>query len=118
MGSEMCIRDSTYANRKAVDAAGMLTWANLSRAAVMALRMLFYLVILSDYRRPYLRAAREAFKRRQFDAVIGMGFVGYHLVEFTREALRGEQNASFYSQARKDRAADGPQAQVAIRESA
>ena len=110
--------EHTYANRKAVDAAGMLTWANLSRAAVMALRMLFYLVILSDYRRPYLRAAREAFKRRQFDAVIGMGFVGYHLVEFTREALRGEQNASFYSQARKDRAADGPQAQVAIRESA
>ena len=28
---------------------------------------------------------------------MGMGFVGYHLIQFTREALRGEQNASFYS---------------------
>ena len=24
-------------------------------------------------------------------------FIGHHLIEFTREALRGEQNASFYS---------------------
>ena len=32
-----------------------------------------------------------------------MGFVAYHLIEFSREALRGEQNASFYSQARKER---------------
>ena len=29
--------------------------------------------------------------------MMGMGFVGYHLIQFTREALRGEQNASFYS---------------------
>ena len=28
---------------------------------------------------------------------MGMGFVAYHLILFTREALRGEQNASFYS---------------------
>jgi len=26
-----------------------------------------------------------------------MAFVGHHLIEFTREALRGQQNASFYS---------------------
>ena len=26
-----------------------------------------------------------------------MGFIAHHLIEFTREALRGEQNASFYS---------------------
>ena len=109
--------EHTYTNRKAVDAAGKLSWANLSRAAVMAFRILIYLVVLSDYRRQYLRAAREAFKRGQFDAVIGMAFIGYHLIEFSREALRGEQNASFYSQARKDRAA-GPQEQVAIRKSA
>ena len=34
--------------------------------------------------------------------MFGIAFIGYHLIEFTREALRGEQNASFYSQARKD----------------
>ena len=41
------------------------------------------------------RATRSA--RGQIDAVLGMGFVAHHLIEFTREALRGEQNASFYS---------------------
>ena len=75
-------------------------------------------MILSDFRRPYLRAARQALKRGQFDAVVGIAFIGYHLIKFTREALRGEQNASFYSQARKDREADRAQAQVPIRKSA
>jgi radical SAM superfamily enzyme YgiQ (UPF0313 family) len=94
--------DRTYVNRKLAPARGKLTFANLSGAAVLAFRILWYLVIRSDYRRPFLRAARHAFKRRQYDAMFGIAFIGYHLIEFTREALRGEQNASFYSQARKD----------------
>jgi hopanoid C-2 methylase len=94
--------DRTYVNRKLAPARGKLTFANLSGAAVLAIRILWYLVIRSDYRRPFLRAARHAFRRRQYDAVFGIAFIGYHLIEFTREALRGEQNASFYSQARKD----------------
>jgi radical SAM superfamily enzyme YgiQ (UPF0313 family) len=96
--------DATYVNRKAVSAGGKLTFANLSRAAVLAFRVLIYVAILSDYRWAYLRAACYAFKRGQYDAALGMAFIGYHLITFTREALRGEQNASFYSQARKDRA--------------
>ena len=72
---------------------------------MLAFRILWYLVIRSDYRRPFLLAARHAFNRKQYDAVFGIAFIGYHLIEFTREALRGEQNASFYSQARKDIAA-------------
>ncbi|MEA2855193.1 MAG: hopanoid methylase, partial [Rhodospirillaceae bacterium] len=94
--------DRTYVNRKLAPARGKLTFANLSGAAVLAFRILWYLVIRSDYRRPFLRAARHAFKRRQYDAMFGIAFIGYHLIEFTREALRGEQNASIYSQARKD----------------
>jgi hopanoid C-2 methylase len=94
--------ERTYVNRKLAPARGKLTFANLSGAAVLAVRILWYLVIRSDYRRPFLRAARHAFNRRQYDAVFGIAFIGYHLIEFSREALRGEQNASFYSQARKD----------------
>jgi hypothetical protein len=30
-------------------------------------------------------------------SLLGVGFVAYHLIEFSREALHGEQNASFYS---------------------
>jgi hopanoid C-2 methylase len=95
--------ERTYVNRIVPPALGKLTWANLSRAAVLAFRVLIYLVILSDYRRPFLRAARHALKHKQYDGMLGIAFIGYHLVEFTREALRGQQNASFYSQARKDR---------------
>jgi len=29
--------------------------------------------------------------------VFNMGFVAHHLIRFTREALRGEHNASFYA---------------------
>jgi hopanoid C-2 methylase len=34
--------------------------------------------------------------------VFGISFVAYHLIEFTREALRGQQNASFYSTKNKE----------------
>ena len=97
--------ERTYVNRKLAPARGKLTWSNLSGAAVLAVRVLWYLVVRSDYRRPFLRAARHALAHKQYDAAFGIAFIGYHLIEFTREALRGEQNASFYSQARKDAAA-------------
>jgi hypothetical protein len=41
--------------------------------------------------------AWQAIKRGQIEALFGVGFIGYHLIEFSREALRGRQNASFYS---------------------
>jgi hopanoid C-2 methylase len=63
----------------------------------MAWRIVFHLGILSDYRKPFWRAARHAARRGQIDAVLGIAFVARHLIEFTREALRGEQNASYYS---------------------
>jgi radical SAM superfamily enzyme YgiQ (UPF0313 family) len=110
--------DQTYVNRKLAPARGKLTWSNLSGAAVLAFRILWYLVIRSDYRRPFLRAARHAFNRRQFDAMFGIAFIGYHLIEFTREALRGEQNASFYSPARKDVEPAGGEEAAPIRKSA
>jgi hypothetical protein len=29
--------------------------------------------------------------------VFAIGFIAHHLIAFSREAMRGEQNASFYS---------------------
>jgi hypothetical protein len=37
------------------------------------------------------------------ESFFGVGFISYHLIEFSREALRGEQNASFYSTRARDR---------------
>jgi hopanoid C-2 methylase len=89
--------DATYANRLTVPARGKLNWANLSGALVMAWRVALHIGVLSDYRKPFWRAARHALRRGQIDALLGMAFVAHHLIQFTREALRGEQNASYYS---------------------
>jgi hopanoid C-2 methylase len=89
--------ESTYVNRMITPARGKLTWANLSSALVLAFRVMLHIGVLSDYRKPFWRAARHALRRGQIDAVLGMGFIAHHLIQFTREALRGEQNASYYS---------------------
>ncbi len=96
--------DATYVNRMIAPAKGKLNWANLSGALVLAFRVFWHIGVLSDYRRPFWRAARHAMRRGQIDAVLGIGFIAHHLIQFTREALRGEQNASYYStKARDDR---------------
>jgi radical SAM superfamily enzyme YgiQ (UPF0313 family) len=89
--------DATYANRMAVPARGKLTMRNLREGMVLGFNVVFRIGLLSNYRRPFWRAAYRALSRGQIDAALGMGLVAYHLIKFSREALRGEQNASFYS---------------------
>jgi hopanoid C-2 methylase len=89
--------EATYANRMVVPASGQISLANLKFALLFALRLFFYVGLRADYRRHFWRAARKALRRGQIDAVLGMGFIAHHLIEFSREALRGDQNASFYS---------------------
>ena len=36
-------------------------------------------------------------RRGQIEGALGMAFMAHHLIRFTREALAGTQNASFYS---------------------
>jgi radical SAM superfamily enzyme YgiQ (UPF0313 family) len=110
--------DATYVKRPVFPARGKLTWSNLSKGAVMALRILLYVGILSDYRRPFWRAVNHALRRGQIDGAIGIAFIAHHLIQFTREALRGEQNASFYSHARKERGLPGGVASEPMRNSA
>jgi hypothetical protein len=114
--------DSTYVNRMIPPARGKLNWSNLSGAAVLAFRVVWHVGVRSDYRKPFWRAARHALKRGQIDAVLGMGFIAHHLIQFTREALRGEQNASYYSTKARDHAAQsramGPDGLAPLRKSA
>jgi len=88
---------ATYANRLSAPAGGRLTRANLKRGAILIFNLLFRVGLLADYRRPFWRMAWQAIKRGQIESLFGVGFISYHLVEFSREALRGDQNASFYS---------------------
>jgi radical SAM superfamily enzyme YgiQ (UPF0313 family) len=89
--------EATYINRKVTPAKGKLTWPNLRGGAVLAWRTLLYLCLLSDFRKPFWRTAKHALKHGQIDGMFGAAFMGYHLIQFTREALRGDQNASYYS---------------------
>jgi|HubBroStandDraft_6_1064221.scaffolds.fasta_scaffold86240_1 radical SAM superfamily enzyme YgiQ (UPF0313 family) len=94
--------DATYVNRMDAPVRGKLTIANLRRAAVLAFNVFFRVGVLSDYRRPFWRAARRGLRRGQVDAVLAMGLVAHHLIQFSREALRGDQNASFYATRGRD----------------
>jgi radical SAM superfamily enzyme YgiQ (UPF0313 family) len=89
--------DATYANRLAAPAKGRLTRSNLKRGATLLLNLVLRVGLFANYRRPFWRMAWQAIKRGQIEALFGVGFISYHLIEFSREALRGDQNASFYS---------------------
>jgi len=56
-----------------------------------------------------------ALRRGQIDAALSMGVVGYHMIKFSRQAVRGEQNASFYSTKTRHAAAEEDQRPVFTR---
>lgn len=88
---------STYIHRLRTPAKTKLTRANLRRGLILAGNILWRIGVVADYRAQFWRAARHAIRHGQLESVFGMGFVAYHLIRFTREALRGEHNASFYA---------------------
>jgi len=89
--------DATYAHRIQTPVRSRLTLSNLRRGLVLAANIAIRVGLLSDYRRVFWRAAREAIKRGQIEAIFNMGFVAHHMIRFTGEALAGQQNASFYA---------------------
>jgi hopanoid C-2 methylase len=94
--------EATYANRLAAPAGGRLTRSNLKRGARLMMNLLLQVGLYADYRKAFWRTAWQAIKRGQIESIFGVGFISYHLIEFSREALRGEQNASFYSTRARD----------------
>lgn len=89
--------DATYAHRLVVGGTGRATKANLKRGVTLLFNLLINVGLMANYRASFWRMARQALKRGQFESVLSMGFVSHHLIEFSREALRGDQNASYYS---------------------
>ena len=89
--------EATYPNRIKVPVRSQLTVSNLRRGVVLGFNILVRVGLLSDYRRAFWKAAREAIRRGQIEAVFNMGFVAHHMIRFTQEALSGQQNASFYA---------------------
>src|SRR5262245_14991022 len=89
--------DATYRHRIEAPLRGRLKVANLRHGVTLAVNLLLRVGWRSDYGPSFWSAARLALQRGQIDAALSMGFVAHHLIQFAREAIRGEQNASFYS---------------------
>ncbi|MDX7953101.1 radical SAM protein [Lichenihabitans sp. Uapishka_5] len=89
--------DTTYGHRIKTPVRGKLTRANLRRGLFMGWNIVWQIGVKSDYRAVFWRSAWHALKKGQVEAIYNMGFVCHHLIRFTREALRGEHNASFYA---------------------
>jgi radical SAM superfamily enzyme YgiQ (UPF0313 family) len=88
---------ATYANRLIGPGSSRPTGSHLKRGLTLLVNLLLRVGLLAAYRRPFWRMAREAIRHGQVESLFTVGFVSYHLIEFSRDALRGEQNASFYS---------------------
>ncbi len=87
----------TYPNRIVPDAKGRLTWFNLRKGLTLLAQLVIRVGVLADYRRWFWRVAGREFAAGRFDAAFSIGLVAHHLITFARQAVRGEQNASFYS---------------------
>ena len=88
---------ATYANRLVPPPKGRMTFGSLRMGAVLAWRLLTRVGLRADYRKHFRDAFWHAARHGQIEAAMGMGFVAHHLIRFSREAILGEQNASFYS---------------------
>src|ERR1700729_2434162 len=101
--------EATYGNRLTDGPVkGKLTWNNISLALVLAFNIVRHIGLRADYRRFFWKAALPALRRGQIDAAFSMAVVGHHMITFSREALRGDQNASFYSAQTRQMSAQTP----------
>jgi hypothetical protein len=88
--------NATYVNRVTIPLRGKLKWANLRHTAILAFNLAIRVGLLSDYRLPFWRMVRHVLQRRQIAALFVIGFISHHLIQFTRESLRGAHNAALY----------------------
>jgi radical SAM superfamily enzyme YgiQ (UPF0313 family) len=101
--------EATYAKRLLDGPVrGKLTWNNIGLALVLAFNIARHIGMRADYRRWFWKAVLPALRRGQIDAAFSMGIVGHHMITFSREAVRGEQNASFYSAQTRQMSAQAP----------
>jgi radical SAM superfamily enzyme YgiQ (UPF0313 family) len=87
----------TYPNRIRPDSRGRLNVANLVQALRLSISLLIRVGIFADYRRHFWRVAGRELAKGNIEAAFNIALVAHHLISFSRQALAGEHNASFYS---------------------
>jgi hopanoid C-2 methylase len=88
----------TFARRKTFPHSPQrASWPNTRMGLAMLARIVWRVGIRGDYRRVFWRFAWPALRAGHVEAVIHVALVSHHLIEFTRDCLRGEGESSFYA---------------------
>ena len=88
----------TYLRRKDYPTnAQRASWGNVRMGFGILGRLLWNVGLLSDYRRTFWRMAWPALRAGRIEALIHAAVVSHHLIEFTRDCVRGLGESSFYA---------------------
>jgi hypothetical protein len=60
-------------------------------------RIVWRIGVRGDYRGTFWRVAGPALRAGQLEEMLQAAVVSHHLIQFTRQCLRGVQEASFYA---------------------
>jgi hypothetical protein len=75
------------------------SWGNVLLGITTLARVVWRIGVRSDYRRTFWRLALPALRAGRIDELIHVAVVSHHLIEFTRDCLRGAGESSFYAPA-------------------
>jgi hypothetical protein len=73
------------------------SWRNAASGLALLARLAWRIGVRGDYRRTFWRVAVPALRAGQVEEMIQAAVVSHHLIEFTRQCLRGAPEASFYA---------------------
>ncbi|MBI2493946.1 MAG: B12-binding domain-containing radical SAM protein [Candidatus Rokubacteria bacterium] len=75
------------------------SWRNVRMGLGILARILWRIGVRGDYRRTFWRMAWPALRVGEIEALIHVALVSHHLIEFTRDCIRGQGESSFYAPA-------------------
>lgn len=88
----------TFAKRPAYPRSShRASWRNVVSGLALLGRIVWRIGVRGDYRRTFWRVAAPALRAGQVEEMIQAAVVSHHLIEFTRQCLRGVEEASFYA---------------------
>ncbi|MFI4987319.1 MAG: B12-binding domain-containing radical SAM protein [Alphaproteobacteria bacterium] len=79
------------------------SWSNIRKGIRIMTNLLLRVGLFADYRATFWEMAWPLLKAGRIEDVIHVGLVAHHLIAFTRHAVKGRANASFYSRKLRER---------------
>jgi len=88
----------TFPNRLAFPASPeRASWGNMLMGFGLLGRIVWRIGVRGHYRRTFWRMAWPTLRAGKLEELINVAVVSHHLIEFTRDCLRGEGESSFYA---------------------